>query len=86
MVDSVKNYGIAGVSTTIELGKQGAKIDGSNSDVISFKSNDDSLENIVIADGTDDSHAVSKSQFNVALKDKINQLLLLEHQLQIQKY
>ena len=26
MVDSVKNYGIAGVSTTLELGKQGAKI------------------------------------------------------------
>jgi len=72
MVDSVKNYGIAGVSTTLELGKQGAKIDGSNSDVISFKANDDSLENVVIADGTEDSHAVSKSQFDVAVKDKIN--------------
>ena len=26
MVDSVKNYGIAGASTTVELGKQGAVI------------------------------------------------------------
>ena len=37
MVDSVKNYGIAGVGTVLELGKQGAKIDASSSSVISFK-------------------------------------------------
>ncbi|MDA8842213.1 hypothetical protein N9N08_00875 [bacterium] len=72
MVDSVKNYGIAGVSTTLELGKQGAKIDSSNSDVISIKDKDDGLENIVIADGTENSHAVNKSQYDVALINKIN--------------
>ena len=31
MVDSVKNYGIAGASQTVELGKQGAVIDASDS-------------------------------------------------------
>jgi len=41
MVDSVKNYGIAGVSTTLELGKQGAKIDASDTSVISLKDKDD---------------------------------------------
>ena len=35
MVDSVKNYGIAGASQTIELGKQGAVIDASDSAIIS---------------------------------------------------
>ena len=40
MIDSVKNYGIAGVGTTLELGKQGAVIDASDSSVISLKDKD----------------------------------------------
>jgi len=71
MVDSVKNYGIAGVSTTLELGKQGAKIDASNASVISIKDKDDGLESIAIADGTDDTHAVTKSQLDTASGQKV---------------
>ena len=42
MVDSVKNYGIAGVDSTVELGKAGQKIVSSASDV-SLKNPNDSL-------------------------------------------
>ena len=40
MVDSVKNYGIAGASQTVELGKQGAVIDATDSAIISLKDKD----------------------------------------------
>ena len=53
MVDSVKNYGITGVSSTVELGKQGPKIDGSNASVISFKDKNDALTVVAVAEGTD---------------------------------
>lgn len=62
MVDSVKNYGITGVSSTVELGKKGPKIDASNSSVISFKDNAGNLEVIAIAEGTDPTHAVTLNQ------------------------
>ena len=71
MVDSVKNYGIAGASTTIELGKQGAVIDASSSSIISMKDKDDNLEQIHIADGTHATHAVTKSQLESAQGQKI---------------
>ena len=64
MVDAVKNYGIAGVSSTIELGKQGAVIDATNSSLISLKDKDGSLEEIRIANGTASSHAVTKAQLD----------------------
>ena len=60
MVDSVKNYGLAGASTVIELGKEGNKIDASDSAIISLKRTDDALQKIAIANGTASSHAVTK--------------------------
>ena len=71
MVDSVKNYGIAGVSTTLELGKQGAKIDASDTSVISLKDKDDNLESIAIGQGTDATHAVTQTQLDGANSQKL---------------
>ena len=71
MVDSVKNYGIAGASTTIELGKQGAVIDASSSSVISLKDKDGALEIVAIAQGTDATHAVTKAQLELASANKV---------------
>ena len=64
MVDSVKNYGLAGASTVIELGKEGSKIDASDSAVISIKRSDDALQKVAIANGTASSHAVTKAQLH----------------------
>ena len=71
MVDSVKNYGIAGASTTVELGKQGAVIDASDTSVISLKDKDGALENVAIAQGTDATHAVNKAQLDLASANKV---------------
>ena len=71
MVDSVKNYGSAGVSTTLELGKQGAKIDASDTSVISLKDKDDNLESIAIGQGTDATHAVTQTQLDGATAQKL---------------
>ena len=50
MVDSVKNYGIAGVSANVQLGKSGVKVVGSNSDQVSFVNTSDELVNANLAD------------------------------------
>lgn len=71
MVDSVKNYGIAGASTTVELGKQGAVIDGSSSSVISLKDKDGSLESVAIGQGTHATHGVTKAQLDGATSQKL---------------
>ena len=71
MVDAVKNYGIAGASTTVELGKQGAVIDASDSAIISLKDKDGSLEEIAIANGTASSHAVTKAQLDATGSQKL---------------
>jgi len=71
MVDSVKNYGIAGVSDTLELGKQGPKIDASSSSVISLKDKDGALESIALANGTASSHAVTKAQLDASGSQKL---------------
>jgi len=71
MVDSVKNYGVAGVGANVQLGKGGVSIIGSNSDQISFVNTSDAAVNINIADGTDDSHAVTKSQLDVITEPKL---------------
>ena len=71
MVDSVKNYGIAGASQTIELGKQGAVIDASDSAIISLKDKDGALEEIAIANGTASSHAVTKAQLDAEGSQKL---------------
>ena len=61
MVDAVKNYGLAGVSANVELGKGGPRIIGSSDDV-SLYANADTLARANIADGTDAEHTVTKSQ------------------------
>jgi len=71
MVDSVKNYGIAGASTTIELGKQGAVIDASSSSVISLKDKDGALESVALGNGTASSHAVTKGQLDASSSQKL---------------
>ena len=71
MVDSVKNYGLAGASTVIELGKNGNKIDASDSAIISLKRTDDALQKIAIANGTASSHAVTKAQLDSSTSQKI---------------
>ena len=71
MVDSVKNYGLAGASTVIELGKEGSKIDASDSAVISIKRSDDALQKVAIANGTASSHAVTKAQLDNSTSQKI---------------
>ena len=72
MVDSVKNYGIAGVSTTLQLGKQGAVIDASSSSVISLKDKDGALEKVALGNGTASSHAVSKAQLDASGSQKLS--------------
>ena len=72
MVDAVKNYGIAGVDDSLELGKQGPVIDATSSSVISLKDKDGSLENIAIANGTHATHAVNKAQFDQIVGQKIS--------------
>lgn len=72
MVDSVKNYGLAGVNANVELGKQGAKIIGSDSSQISFQDKDGNASVIAIADGTDASHGVTKSQYDAIVLPKLS--------------
>ena len=71
MVDAVKNYGLAGVSANVELGKQGAIIDASDSAIISLKDKDGALEEIRIANGTVSSHAVTKAQLDATGSQKL---------------
>ena len=72
MVDSVKNYGVSGVSANVELGKSGNQVIGSDSSQISLTQNDGStLVNAVIGDGTSATHAVSKSQLDEITDPKV---------------
>lgn len=71
MVDSVKNYGITGVGSVVELGKQGPKIDGSSSDKVSLKTKDGDLARAEIANATLDAHAITLAQLDAADQDTI---------------
>ncbi|MDA8897624.1 hypothetical protein N9I83_01185 [bacterium] len=72
MVDAVKNYGLTGVAKTVELGKEGNKIDGTtSSSKISLRNNSDALVRAEIADGTASSHAVTQSQLDAASLSKV---------------
>jgi len=65
MVDSVKQYNLAGVASQVELGKAGSKIDGaSSSDQVSLKKNDNTLAQAIVADGTAANNAVTLSQLD----------------------
>ena len=72
MVDSVKNYGITGVGSVVELGKQGPKIDASNASVISFKDSGGDLTAVAVAEGVDPEHAVALSQLGTAEAAKMS--------------
>ena len=72
MVDSVKNYGLAGVSANVELGKQGAQIIGSDSSQISLQDKDGNATVIAIAEGTEASHGVTKSQYDGIVLPKLS--------------
>lgn len=73
MVDSVKNYGIAGVSANVELGKGGPRVI-SSSDDISLFANADTLARASIAAGTDNAHAVTKAQFDEATGSRVQNI------------
>ena len=62
MVDSVKQYNLAGVAASVELGKQGPVIDASNASVIALKDKNGDLESITVAEGTDATHGVTLDQ------------------------
>lgn len=70
MVDSVKNYGIAGVAANVELGKQGAHIVGSASSV-TLESNVGVKVTANIADGVNTEHAVTLSQLESIEDNKV---------------
>ena len=70
MVDSVKNYGIAGVAANIELGKAGKKIVGSSGKV-SLQHANASVSPAEVANGTSASHAVTKAQLDVIEDPKV---------------
>ena len=70
-MDSIKQYNLAGVASTVELGKRGSKI-VSSADQVSLTDNAErNLINAEIADGTESTHAVTKSQFTDASKNKL---------------
>lgn len=62
MVDSVKNYGIAGTAANVTLGREYKPKIASSSDQITLYDRDDNLNRAAIADGTDNTHGVSKAQ------------------------
>lgn len=64
MVDSVKQYNLAGVAANVELGKQGPVIDASGGGAIQFKDKNGNASVIVIAEGSDATHGVTLNQLN----------------------
>jgi len=72
MVDSVKNYGIQGVSANVELGKNGPKIVGSDSSQVSLQDASGNAIVAAVADGTESTHTVTKSQLDEAELNKVS--------------
>lgn len=73
MVDSVKQYNLAGVASEVELGKAGAKIDGANSsDQVALKKNDDSLAHAEIDKGVNPHHAVTLEQLETVTASRFS--------------
>lgn len=64
MVDSVKQYNLAGIAANVELGKQGPVIDASNASVVSFKDKNGNASVIAIGEGVDATHGVTLNQLN----------------------
>jgi hypothetical protein len=72
---TVKKYNLAGVSTNLELGKQGSYITG-NSSAIGFYTSGDALQKIAIADATAATGAVTKAQLDAASNDLVQHITL----------
>jgi hypothetical protein len=64
VVDKIKNYGITGVSANVELGKSGSVIAGEDSEQLQMLDSSGELTKIVCAAGTEDQHAVNRTQFD----------------------
>lgn len=71
MVDSVKNYGIAGVGANVEIGKGGPIIVGSDSSQIKFTDKDGGIENAFIGAGSEAGHGVTKAQLDTIEAPKL---------------
>lgn len=67
---TVKQYNIAGIGATVELGKGGPKIDDKGNKVSLLNSSSVEL-NVAIANGSSASHAVTKNQLDSASNYKI---------------
>ena len=72
---TVKKYNLAGVSTSLELGKQGSYITG-NSSAIGFYTSGDELQKIAIANATASTGAVTKAQLDDVSSDLVQHITL----------
>ena len=72
---TVKKYNLAGVSTSLELGKQGSYITGNNS-AIGFYTSGDALQKIAIANATASTGAVTKAQLDATTEDLVQHITL----------
>lgn len=72
---TVKKYNLAGVSTNVELGKQGSYITG-NADAIGFYTSGDELQKIAIANATTSTQAVTKAQLDATAADLVQHVTL----------
>jgi len=72
---TVKKYNLAGVSTSLELGKQGSYITG-NADAIGFYTSGDALQKIAIANATASTEAVTKAQLDELAGDLVQHVTL----------
>ena len=72
---TVKKYNLAGVSTSLEPGKQGSYISG-NSSAIGFYTSGDALQKIAIADATASTEAVTKAQSDATSADLVQHVTL----------
>ena len=72
---TVKKYHLAGVSTSLELGKQGSYISG-NSSAIGFYTSGDALQKIAIANATVATQAVTKAQLDETQEGLVQHITL----------
>jgi hypothetical protein len=72
---TVKKYNLAGVSTSLELGKQGSYITG-NADAIGFYTSGDALQKIAIANASASTGAVTKAQLDDVAADLVQHVTL----------
>jgi len=72
MVDSVKNYGLAGVGANVELGKGGSRIVSSSDKVSLYNNAQDTLITANIANGTSAGHAVTNAQLEQISESKLD--------------